>query len=163
MSVLDVNNNIIQTDRIIKLDKEKESIIKFLHQYTHQRDDIPIAPLSVADRSRHGHAQNCVWSYIDKADLNNPNSSADVPNDFVPQTCIHVEDIWCADVYLQLVDDQWVIVPFNYNHPVGVFDYFGDSFPDFIRFANGTSVCRIITSVTPTTNYGYRVPAEPGD
>ena len=159
MSLLDIDNNVIQTDRIINLDREKEIIIRFLRQYTQVYDtDIPIAPLSEADRLRHVYGQHYRWMCIDKVDLS---PAVDVSYDSIP--IARMEERVCTDVYLQLVDNQWIIVPFDYNRPVGIFNYFGDSFPDFIRFANGTSICRITTSGPSTTNYGYYVPRETED
>ena len=165
MSVFNVNDNISKTDNTIRLDKEKEDIIRFLTQYTKLYEfdkfrgaDIPVAPLSKEDRLAHMSGRYYRWMSMSHVNL-----TSDANTFFDPKITVHTEERKCTDVYLQLVDNHWIIVPFDYDLPVGIFNYFGDSFPDFIRFANGTSVCRITTGGPPTTNYGYHVPQDDDD
>lgn len=165
MSVFNINDNISKTDDTIRLDKEKEDIIGFLTQYTKLYEfdkfrgaDIPVAPLSKEDRLAHMHGRYYRWMSMSHVNL-----ASDANTFFDPKITVHTEERKCTDVYLQLVDNHWVIVPFDYDLPVGIFNYFGDTFPDFIRFANGTSVCRITTGGPSTTNYGYHVPRDDDD
>ena len=158
MSLLDPNG----ANDCLDLEYEKFQIQRFFQRYSCQNSQIDEYQDDISIKSPH------VVTIVTPEYSNQYNSCLDgdrgdlirTPGVLTPK--LTTSHIVFTNAYLKLVDKKWIIIPYDHNNPIIIKDFFGDNFPEYIRFANATAIMYIYTNPcmqhyphSASTNFGW--------